>query len=443
MRAAIRKLFWALAIVFGLLAAALVTPFLVPLSGYIPDLTRLVSESIGEPVSIKGLRLQLLPTPRVAIVGLKLGRRDEVSIERGSIVPDLLLLLSGEKAVRVIFADKVRIKDSALDLLGKLSKGGGGERILVRRIVLRRVMFEHRALKLPPFNVTVDLALDPARTVARISSDDGAFRATLAPQSGGRSRLTIKARNWRLPVAAAPLDFAALEASGVLGSGKLDLSEVNGKLYGGTLAGSVDTHWGKQWRVAGKARIDGVEMVPLQAALGKPARLSGRLSARASYSARARNAAQLASTLVLNAPFEVAGGEWHGVDLSRVAELPLGKLSKGGTTKFAKLEGDLALRGKHVEVTGICVRSPSLTAAGRVAIAPDKTLSGRLDVSVAKTGGFVGAPMALSGTTSDPSLSLTKAGAIGAVIGTMLLPGIGTSLGLSAGSSLEGKAECK
>ena len=156
-------------ILIGLLAVALVTPFLIPLKGYVPEVTRLVSERLGEPVSIKNLRLQLLPTPRVAIVGLKLGRRDEVTIERGSIVPDLLLLLSGEKVIRVVFADEVRVKQSALNLLDRLSKsGGGGEGILVRRIVLRRVMLEHRSLKLPPLNVVVDLALDPTRTGAHL-----------------------------------------------------------------------------------------------------------------------------------------------------------------------------------------------------------------------------------------------------------------------------------
>ena len=443
MRAAIGKLFWALVIVIGLLAVALITPFLVPLTGYIPELTRLVSQSIGEPVSIRALRLQLLPTPRVAIVGLKLGRRDEISIERGSIVPDLLLLLSGEKAVRAIVADKVRVKESALDLLHRMSKGGGGNGLLVRRILLRHVTFEHRTLKLPQFDVDIRLSPVPSATRVRLATDDGAFRATLDPMGGGRSRLHIQAHGWRLPFAVVPLVFESLEARGVLKAGQLDLAEVHGKLYGGTLADSLELRWGASWAVGGTADVSGVDVVPVQAAFGKPARLSGRLNAKAKYSARARRAAQLASTIWVDAPFEVLGGAWHGVDLSRVAELPLGKLSKGGTTKFEKLRGDLTLRGRHVDVTRICVRSPSLTAAGKVAIAPDKTLSGRLDVSVAKTGGFVGAPMALSGTTSDPSLSLTKAGAIGAVIGTMMLPGIGTSLGLSASSGFESKAECK
>jgi uncharacterized protein involved in outer membrane biogenesis len=438
-----RKWLWALIVLLGLVAVALAVPFLVPLDGYIPGLTKRVSDAIGEQVSITDLRLQLLPTPRAAIIGLKLGRKNEVSIERASIVPDLLLLFSGEVVLHEIRADGVRIKASALDLLKKLPKGGGGGGVLVRRIVLRHVHYEQRGLRLPQFNVVVDLSVVPSATVVRVSTDDGRFRATLGPQSVGHARLVIVARDWRVPLAAARLAFEELEASGTLQSFRLDLPEVRGKLYGGTLAGNLDLRWDGQWHVSGKAELAGVELVPLQSALGKPARLSGRLSASVGYSAQARTAAQLGNALVLDAPFEVAGGEWHGVDLSRVAELPLGKLSAGGTTKFERMKADLALRGKHIQLNKICVRSPSLTAAGSVAIAPDQTLSGKLDVSVAKTKGFVGAPVAVSGTTADPSLSLTKAGVIGAVIGTVLLPGIGTSLGLSAGGRLEGKTECQ
>ncbi|HKI63519.1 MAG TPA: hypothetical protein VKA16_02715 [Burkholderiales bacterium] len=436
------KWLWALVVVVGLLATALAVPFLVPLEGYIPELNKLVSEKIGQPVSIRDLRLQLLPTPRVAIVGLKLGRKDEVSIERASIVPDLLLLLAGEYVVHEIRADRVRVKASALDLLDKLPKGGGSG-ILVRRIVLRHVTYEQRALKLPQFNVVVELSVVPSATVVRFYTDDGRFRATLDPQGGGRTRVAVTAHDWRLPFAVAPLLFDTLDARGELHGERLDFPQVYGKLYGGTLSGSVDTRWGKQWRIAGKADVDGVEMVPLQSALGKPARLSGRLSGKVTYSAQARTAGQLGNALVLDAPFAVVGGEWHGVDLSRVAELPLGKLSPGGTTKYEQMKGQLALRGRQIQLNNLCLRSPSLVASGNVAIAPDQTLSGKLDVAVAKTGGFVGVPVALAGTTADPSLSLTAAGAIGAVIGTVLLPGIGTSLGLQAGGRLEGKVECK
>ena len=88
--------------------------------------------------------------------------------------------------------------------------------------------------------------------------------------------------------------------------------------------------------------------------------------------------------------------------------------------------------------------SSVLLAGGFVEIAPDEALSGRMDVGLAKTGGFVGVPVALAGTVSDPSVRPTKGYTIGAVVGTVLLPGVGTALGGSAGGAMSGKAaNCK
>jgi len=63
-------------------------------------------------------------------------------------------------------------------------------------------------------------------------------------------------------------------------------------------------------------------------------------------------------------------------------------------------------------------------------------------VSVAKTGGIVGVPVALGGTVSEPSIGLTRAATIGAVLGTLVLPGVGTTLGATAGGKLATKSGC-
>jgi hypothetical protein len=66
-----------------------------------------------------------------------------------------------------------------------------------------------------------------------------------------------------------------------------------------------------------------VDLAPVQQALGKKPRLTGRLKAEATFGAKARSAEQLANALALDAPFEVVGGAWQGIDLTRVTELPL------------------------------------------------------------------------------------------------------------------------
>ena len=148
------------------------------------------------------------------------------------------------------------------------------------------------------------------------------------------------------------------------------------------------------------------------------------------------------NALALDGPFELLGGAYQGVDLSKAGDLT-GKAAPGDATVFQELKGKLQARGKQIRISELCVRSPKLVAGGNIDIAPDQTLSGKLDVSVAKTGGFVGVPVSLAGTTSNPSVRPTKGYMIGAAVGTLLLPGIGTAIGSSLGSRSEGTSNCK
>jgi hypothetical protein len=101
------------------------------------------------------------------------------------------------------------------------------------------------------------------------------------------------------------------------------------------------------------------------------------------------------------------------------------------------------MRGRQVRINELCVRSPNMVAGGSIEIAEDQKLSGALSVSVAGTGGFVGVPVKLSGTVAEPGVSPTTGYTLGAVIGTLILPGIGTGIGASAASALQGVATCR
>jgi hypothetical protein len=138
----------------------------------------------------------------------------------------------------------------------------------------------------------------------------------------------------------------------------------------------------------------------------------------------------------------VLGGVYQGVDLSRAGELAGERRSDDATT-FEELKGRLELRGERVRLNQLCIRSPKIVAGGNVDIAPDKTLSGKLHIAVAQTGGIVGVPVALSGTTEEPTMRPSKGYLISAAIGTVLLPGIGTSIGLTLGGQMERAANCK
>ncbi|HEY6821371.1 MAG TPA: hypothetical protein VI321_05080 [Burkholderiales bacterium] len=391
-----------LAVVVGLAAAI---PLLVPVSRFLPELQSIASEKLGQPVTIAELSLHLLPTPRMVAKDIVVGKRSDAQIGELEIVPDLLSFISGARAVRLIRAERVALKESALAIPGSLPQAPGTP-VLIRRVLLKQVSLQHSTLRLPTFDIDAKLGPEGVEE-AHIDSSNTALVVKMNHEGQRVAQISVE-----------------------------------GTLFGGTVSSSTRADWVKAWQIAGKANVSGVDLVPVQRLLGKPPKLSGRLKAQAAYSARARKPEQLADALALDGPFEIHGGAYQGVDLSKAADIT-GKSAASDVTTFEEFRGNLQARGKRVHIANLCVRSPKFVAGGTVDIAPDQSLSGKLDVSLAKTSGVVGVPIALGGTTSEPSIRPTKGYIIGAAIGTILLPGIGTGIGASAGGAVEGHSDCK
>lgn len=435
---ALRRALGGLAVAAALLVAA---PFLVPIERFIPELALAVSDRLGQPVTIEDLRLHLLPTPRLVARHITVGRRAQVMIGELEVEPDLASLVFGPRTIRLIRADRVAFDEGALRIPRGMRKRLPDEAVLVRRLVLNTVKFNHSKIDLPLFDAEVALDEGLRMRAAYAQARDGSVKLALAPGEDGRTAFELSASNWTLP-GGPRLTFASLAAHGTFKEGELVLGRVEGQLYGGRIVGRAHADWGKQVQLSGSAQLAGVDLAPVQKALGRPARLSGRLQAEAAFSTRARSARELGEGLSLEGPFEVQGGVYRGVDLSRAGQLAAERGANEATT-FEELKGKLELRGQQVKLAELCMRSPKLVAGGNVAIAPDKALSGRLDIAVAQTGGFIGVPVTLGGTTDEPSVRPTKGYLIGAAIGTALLPGIGTSVGSALGGQIARASDCK
>jgi hypothetical protein len=423
-------------------AFALAAPFVVPVTHFIPKLTRLAAEKLGQPVAMEGLTLHLVPMPRIIGHRISVGRRSQLLIGELEIEPDFAALASGRLAIGRIRAHRVVLDEDALAIPRGMPKSRPGEPVLVRRLTLTAVKLNHSGVNLPLFDADIHLGEDFRLREALFLARDRSLSLRVKASGPGAFALTLQANRWTLP-AGAPLFFETLDAQATLRNQQLELTRIEGVLYGGKVAATGQAGWGKQWELGGTAQLAGVDLVPLQKALGKPAKLSGRLNAEAVFSTRAKTPAELGAGLMIDGPFEVQGGVYKGVDLARAGELSGGEGGAGEATKFEELRGLVELRGERVKLEPLCMRSPSVVAGGKVDIAPDKTLSGRLDISIAQTGGILGVPVTLGGTTDEPTMRPSKGYLIGAAIGTVLMPGIGTSIGSALGGRIEGGSGCK
>jgi uncharacterized protein involved in outer membrane biogenesis len=425
------------AIIAGSILAVIVfIPFLIPMSAYIGQAEQSATDALGAPVSIDSLRIALLPSPRLNIDGLVIGKDKEISAERVAVVPAITSLFSDVKVLSSIQVKKPVIKRAALEILSAISKkpSAGPATVNINQVIVKEVKFEWPGMTLPEFNVEIALVANKPES-ALIESLDGKLKMQLTPQDKLQT-ITLSADKWTVPVGP-PLLIDKLKADVVLYDNRLEISQLDAALYKGKVSGNATLNWGKDWRMAGKIRVDDLAVREPVSLMSKSTNVSGRLFGNGSFNANAKEPAKLADRLNADFRFKVTDGVLYGLDLARAATMLLSQGQKGGETKFDELSGLLNVAGKQYKFSDLKVTSGLMAASGDVKISPTKELDGVVEVEVKRSVSMAAIPLQISGTLDSPTVFPTKAAMAGAVAGTALLgPGVGTGLGVKAGSAM-------
>ena len=423
-------------ILIGLvLFLALLLPFLIPLSRYIPPLEKLASEKLGQPVQIAELRFSLLPLPSVTAYGLRIGKDHPSQFEAITLRPALGSLLQEVKVLRSVEVKGFQVNSHMIGFVGALAKPGRPALVRVERIQLRAMHLDLDGLKWGPLRADIELSTQGVQGI-EAGSEDGKFKLDLTPGTPAQ-KIQINAKQWEIPIKPA-LKFELLNAKGLLQQNTLNLPDIQGKLYGGTLQGKAQIDWLRDWKVKGDLKMNKVETKEIVALMTRSIGVSGKLNARGSYGMRAKEPAQLADSLSAQFKFEVKQGVLHGFDLAQAVKTLARSGTRGGQTRFEELSGTLIITGKRYQVRQLSVTSGVLSAHGDVDIAPNKRLSGTINVALKGVAGLVTVPLDVSGTVSDPILLPNRAVFAGAAAGTAIMgPGFGTGVGSKAGQMLD------
>ena len=377
-------------------------------------LEREASAALGLPVRVGSVNVDVWPLPAVALESVRIGSQPPVLLGRIEARPSLLPLLRGRLEVATLLVRKATVPEQAIAAMsaallkkkGQTPTGAGTPTPVTRQpwwprqVRLDEVSWIDAGGVTTTIDAQVAMGSDglPATASAKVA------RGRLA---GGRATLKREGEAWRLQAD--------------IGGGK-----VSGRLTPRAVANGATLLQGS------------MEMVNVEiAALTAPNRtLTGRLDAKTTLEARLRDEGGFGDALQTQTLFNVRGAVVHGIDL-RAAVKFVG-LSRGGNTPLDTLSGRLATHGKAVHLTNLVAASGALAATGDVAMAADKTLSGRInvDLTAGASGGAIGVPLVLGGTGSNPSVTLSRGALLGAAIGTAVLPGLGTGAGAKLGDQL-------
>ena len=334
------------------------------------------SQALGVPVQLGRIEIAFWPSLAVALRDVRIQTRPPLMLEQIDATPVWLSLLAGRPALdALVVRNAVLPQQGIVAMAAGLQKQGPanapkGEDAMAnvpRRIVLDNVTWVDASGQKLTVDAQVAFAGELLPRSARIEVVGGRY-------AGARARLDRGDEAWQL---------------------RADIG-------GGTVVGPLrlDPQRGGGWRLGGDLATDRVEV----AALTAPSRsLTGKLEARTTLQAEFKDPAALVDVLRTQTRFTVRQAVLHGIDLAQAART-LG-ISRSGQTVLDTLTGQVATHGRAVQLSNLVASSGSMSATGQVALAPDRSLNGKVQVSLA--GGALGVPLQVGGSLDAPSATPT------------------------------------
>lgn len=355
-----------------LIIALLVLLQFVSLNLWSKPIEHAIAASIGEPVQIRDLRASLWPTPHLVVENVSVGAIGDVAARSVYIYPSILTLWSSHKTLDAVEVEGLTLAQESLKRpVNWVDNANKQQKYRLKHITLKNVMIQIPGQELPTFDA--ELTLNTEGTMASATLKAKNISAEVVPAESGMTT-NILGQNWQLPMGA-PIQFDELTAKGSIGNEKLELQELEGILYGGSIKGWMTVDWSQGWNLTGTFQLANINLAEATPSVSEFAQLQGRVYATAELDASAERPELLLLNPAVQARFEAEQGQIGGLDLARAAS---GRDQVSGLTRFDELSGLWVLKDGQYQLNQLALKAGSLTAQGEITISADQELSGRL-----------------------------------------------------------------
>ena len=336
---------WLKRIFAGLLAllmVAMVAAYLTPLDVYVPEVEKIISSQLGEPATIRHIRIAAMPLPHLELQDVRLGGQDGIAVQSVDAELDFSGLLVGDIVLR-----RIVVKEGSAHLVfvrklvGVFAKTSlAKQRVSVREVQLTGMSLRAPEMTLGPVEGKLEFTQTGQLERAWFAMDEQKITAILkplslqqgmsgnAPQQVFRFALNLQARGWTPPkfqrLPQIPLD--ELQVEGVLGEQDFVAQKFFVASRGIRMAGSGKVEFSDGWRVqAAMTQVD-APLERLMALLGEPLGLTGALSVKGELSGKASTLLALkdnfhfsGNVLVRHATVRIAAGFQHPLVFDQIS----------------------------------------------------------------------------------------------------------------------------
>ncbi len=414
----------------------------VSTDGFRQRVEREATAALGVPVALDRVAVDVWPLPAVALSGISVQSKPPITVERVEVRPQWQPLLQGRLVVSTLLVRRAVLPQQGIDgvllLLQKKKPAVAAapapgpaakqpQTAAVDWLPRRTVLDEVTWISAAGAHTTVQA---DARFGDDGLPDNVALKLLKGNLQGLEASLKRQDKQPETPGGAAGDEWALrIDVGGGKVEGMLGLKKV---------PSAVASRPGEELLLNGKLQTRDVEV----SALTAPSKsLTGKLEASTTLNSRAATTGALVEALQSQTTFTVRDAVLQGIDLAKAVKTV--GLSRGGQTPLDTLAGQVHTQGKAAQLTNLVASSGALSATGNVAVSPAKVLSGQVSVNLAgdskignAIGGAVGVPLMVGGTLDNPEVTLSRSALLGAAIGTVLMPGVGTGAGANLGNRI-------
>lgn len=386
-----------------------------------PELAaRLAQEAeaaLGVGVRVGALDWRLLPRPALELRDVATDQQRPLELRRVLLQPRLLPLLAGRVELHSLELDGGTIVQRSLRELGR----GASQEKDRKQEATPAIELDRLAIR--------DLTWVSHSGVPVVYAGDLDFDAGLQLR---------EARFWRPGLE--PVAELRITREAPAPDASTQRFSLRARLAGGSADGEATLRSAAdgQLRLQGELAPRGVELQQALAAFNRSSPVGGKADGQTRLSAVGENPLALVQRLHTATRFTVRPATLLRFDLERAVDT-LGREHQG-QTRLDLLEGQVETQntpgqGMEIRFTDIRAQAGALTASGSARL-HQRRLQAKAAVDVVD--GVVGLPMTVQGPLGDLQVQVSKAPAIGAAAGTMVLPGIGTAIGAAIGRMLGG-----
>lgn len=392
-RVAARSARWALVLLPFLVVAGALLLIHESLERFTSRVDDALAKQLGN-VSIGSHSIVFTPRPALKLTELSVGR--SLRVREVVAQPAWSTLFGRSASIELLALREATL--GATDVVALLQSGAlplAPKELRTDRMTLVASRLDLDGMAAVPLSGDLSYAPDGKLERATLSLDDGRVLATVVA-----STVELSARNWSTPTEPS-VTFERLDASGNLEGSRLTLDRVEAILHDGLVKGDLVLDWSVGLFAEGRFSATNLDVQTLIGGFTRDFSLGGRLDAEGSFAARAPSAATLIDNLSVGADFRVKRGVLYNADISAAA---VGH-TRGGTTQFEELTGNVQTAGRSLSFRRLQLGSGLLTAKGALDVTPSRQIMGRFTVRL-KSEGDSATTISVGGSLTEPKLQL-------------------------------------